>query len=220
MSDNGAWLGRGGENGDLRGGKITTYDGGLRVASIVCCPKMVQSGLIYNDPCHVVDVVPTLCRIAGANQPSTGDGINLLPLLRKATFPTPRTIVHHLICNEKDFYGCLQDNCWKYIKYENSEEVYNIALDPFEKTNLANQSPDLTKFLREKLKGYSSVSKNNPETIYFEPTGYPPNYSFPSYWGSCQNNENILIALMHNKRNVDDFSLINLYGLKEYLANS
>jgi arylsulfatase A-like enzyme len=77
-SDNGGWLGNGGDNTPFRGGKVTNYEGGLRVPSFVRHKSITPGD--FKAACHAVDVMPTLCHVADIPPPSLMDGHNLGPI--------------------------------------------------------------------------------------------------------------------------------------------
>jgi len=81
-SDNGPWFG--GSTGALRGMKGSTFEGGIRVPTIVRWTGHVPGAAIRREACGIIDVLPTLLAAAGADIPSDRaiDGINLLPMLR------------------------------------------------------------------------------------------------------------------------------------------
>lgn len=84
-SDNGPWL-RSGKYGDLipedeegsalplRGGKFTTYEGGMRVPCVVYAPGRVPAGKTCSEVCGTIDLLPTFARMAGA---SLREGVRL-----------------------------------------------------------------------------------------------------------------------------------------------
>ncbi|MEK6234279.1 MAG: sulfatase, partial [Planctomycetales bacterium] len=82
-SDNGPWLiknkgladGRlpgdhGGSAGPLRSGKVSTFEGGVRVPTILWGPGRVPAGTTCNSIASTLDVLPTLAFLAGAETPS------------------------------------------------------------------------------------------------------------------------------------------------------
>ncbi len=85
FSDNGPFLSYGshaGSAGALREGKLTAFDGGVRVPAIARWPGKVPAGRVCNDPIMTIDLLPTLCGIAGAAQPKLKiDGKNIAPIL-------------------------------------------------------------------------------------------------------------------------------------------
>jgi arylsulfatase len=68
-SDNGAWSEAvgldGGSNGLLKGGKGSTWEGGIRVPFLVRGPG-IKAGSISETAAMHIDLLPTLCDIAGA----------------------------------------------------------------------------------------------------------------------------------------------------------
>ncbi|MGE0378654.1 MAG: sulfatase [Planctomycetaceae bacterium] len=92
-SDNGPWYG--GSTGGLRGMKGKTWEGGLRVPFIARMPGTIPAGIVNRAPAASVDVLPTVCRIAGVPVPDdrTLDGRDISPLLRDAAAPSPHEAI-------------------------------------------------------------------------------------------------------------------------------
>jgi arylsulfatase A len=82
MSDNGSYRGRHGSNGEFKNGKTTLWEGGIRVPGIFRWPGVISPGNVENTPAGVVDILPTILEITGADQLSGKkiDGVSLLPL--------------------------------------------------------------------------------------------------------------------------------------------
>ncbi len=89
-SDNGRGPGRN-EDQPIRGGKITSFEGGLRVPCIACAPGLIQQGATSNAVVHAMDWYPTLASLAGIDIPGEVllDGRDLSPLLSGATDRIP-----------------------------------------------------------------------------------------------------------------------------------
>ncbi|MBI5801942.1 MAG: sulfatase [Verrucomicrobia bacterium] len=71
-SDNGPWLLRkedGGSAGPLRGGKTSTWEGGVRVPAITWAPGRIAPGQICNRLASTLDLLPTFAKLAGAPLP-------------------------------------------------------------------------------------------------------------------------------------------------------
>ena len=85
-SDNGPFLSYGnhaGSAGPLREGKLTTFEGGVRVPCIMRWPGNVAAGRTCEVPISTIDFWPTFAALAGAAAPSYRiDGCNVLPILR------------------------------------------------------------------------------------------------------------------------------------------
>jgi len=72
-----------GSPGDLRGMKLHIYEGGIRVPGIIRWPGVIQAGTTSDVPVSSLDLLPTLCAIAGIDESAIQalDGMNVLPLL-------------------------------------------------------------------------------------------------------------------------------------------
>jgi arylsulfatase len=84
-SDNGPFLSYGthaGSAGPLREGKLTTFEGGVREPGIVRWPGKVPAKRVCDTPVMTIDLLPTLCKICGAEQPKLPiDGKDISPIL-------------------------------------------------------------------------------------------------------------------------------------------
>jgi len=89
-SDNGRGPGRN-ENQLIRGGKITCYEGGLRVPCIAYAPGIIQQGVTCGTVVHAMDWYPTLASLAGISIPDDVilDGRDLSALLQGKTNDIP-----------------------------------------------------------------------------------------------------------------------------------
>ncbi len=82
-SDNGGAERHGADNGPLRGGKGTTFEGGMRVPTIAWWPGKIPAGSQTDAVMTTMDVMPTLVALAGGEVPSDRviDGANVWPLI-------------------------------------------------------------------------------------------------------------------------------------------
>jgi arylsulfatase A len=84
-SDNGPWLAYGNHAGSawlLREGKVTTFEGGMRVPFIVRWPKKIPKGGVCKELVTIMDVFPTVAYLTGSKLPEKKiDGKNIWPLL-------------------------------------------------------------------------------------------------------------------------------------------
>lgn len=153
-------------NGALRGGKGSLYEGGVRVPAFAVWRGKLKAGAIVNEPLHMVDWFPTLLRLAGATlkQPLPLDGLDAWSTIAEGK----RTPHEEFLVNTTPTSGALRYREWKLIingaKSTDSEgsrnagkdagdliELFNIAQDPFEKTNLAEKYPEKVLELRKRL---------------------------------------------------------------------
>jgi arylsulfatase A-like enzyme len=85
ISDNGPFLSYGEHAGSakpLREGKLTTFDGGVRVPCLVRWPGHVPAGRVSSVPFMAIDWLPTLIDVVGGQSPSRKiDGVSVRPVL-------------------------------------------------------------------------------------------------------------------------------------------
>ena len=85
MSDNGPFLSYGNHAGraaPLREGKLTTFEGGVRVPFIARWTGKVPAGRVCDELMTGLDLLPTIARLAGAELPEAKiDGVDLSALL-------------------------------------------------------------------------------------------------------------------------------------------
>ncbi|HMO63878.1 MAG TPA: sulfatase, partial [Verrucomicrobiota bacterium] len=147
-------------NFPLRGGKGWMYEGGIRVPSIVRWPGVVKPGSVVSTPVSSPDFFPTLLEAAGA-QPQPGqtlDGTSLLPVLKGGTLPERALFWHY------PHYGnqggapaaAVRRGDWKLIEWleDSRVELFNLALDPGETTDLAEKEPRRVAQLRAELRAW------------------------------------------------------------------
>ena len=153
-SDNGPARESGGSAGDLRGCKVTTYEGGIRVPAFVWWPDQLKPFKLVS-PVAVVDWLPTFAGLAGGTLPAGQkfDGANIWPLLDGSAVQVPERLLYLKYLGGM---SALRDGGWKLVTRGESrfalycmpgpdrgDELFNIAEDPFEKHNLAATNPDI-----------------------------------------------------------------------------
>jgi arylsulfatase A-like enzyme len=142
----------------LRGGKGWLYEGGIREPLLVRWPRVVQAGRVIDAPVSSPDFFPTLLEVAGL-PPKSGqllDGVSLVPIFQGSGRPPERPLFWHYphYGNQGGAPGAaIRRGDWKCIEWfeEDRVELYNLALDIGEKTDLAAQEPDRVKQLRAAL---------------------------------------------------------------------
>ncbi|MDP3069070.1 MAG: sulfatase [Opitutaceae bacterium] len=96
-SDNGGPLNQGAVNGALRGGKGSTWEGGMRVCTIAWWPGKIPAGTATAAMTSMMDVLPTFARLAGATLPADCklDGVDVWPVLAGDPATPPRDTFHY-----------------------------------------------------------------------------------------------------------------------------
>jgi len=140
------------DNGSYREGKGMLYEGGTRVCALANWPGHIPAGLTINEMIHVVDLYPTLARLAGASTTRCKplDGLDVWGTISENK-RSPRT---EIVYNIEPFRAALGQGDWQLVwstLLPSSMELYNIAQDPSEKNNLAAEHPDKVAELQKRI---------------------------------------------------------------------
>jgi arylsulfatase A-like enzyme len=168
-------------NGPYRGGKGDLYEGGVLVPSLINWPGRIKPGTIVDEMMHVVDYYPTLANLAGASLSKSKplDGLDMWPTISEGK-SSPRDEV---VYNVEMFRGAVRRGDWKLVwrtTLPSKIELFNLAQDPYEKTNLAGQNPEKVAELQKRIDGLAGeMSKSLLLTEVFKGvtkglTGRPP----------------------------------------------
>ena len=173
-SDNGPWLSYGnhsGSSGIYREGKGTTWEGGVRVPSIIKFPDKLKSRVI-DEPVMAIDWMPTFAELTNSKLSENKiDGKNIWPLLTGETSSSPHEKLYfYYRVNE---LHSIRMNDWKIhftrtyrslngrpggidgipVKYDmnviEQNELYNLKNDPRELYNVYNEFPEIAKKMEE-----------------------------------------------------------------------
>jgi arylsulfatase A-like enzyme len=172
-SDNGGQLNVGANNGPLRDGKQSVYEGGLKVPAIAVWPRRIAPGTKTEFRAMTMDLFPTLQAAAGLEPPKDINGVSILPTLLGQSQPELRS---HWFFRRREGgtqYGgktieAVIHGDWKLL--QNSpfapQELYNLKQDPKEENNLINKEPQvyqqLAAELRKEIQRYGSVPWQAP----------------------------------------------------------
>jgi uncharacterized sulfatase len=144
-------------NHPLRGEKGTLYEGGTRVPAIARWTGTVPPGQTYAAPAITYDLYPTLLELTETAPPPDQplDGISLASLLRDPSSPLARDALHwHLPhYHHSTPASAIRQGDWKLLEFfeDNHVELYHLASDIGETTNLASQESQRTASMRAAL---------------------------------------------------------------------
>lgn len=153
-SDNGGPSpGRVTSNGELRAGKGTVYEGGIRSCSFVHWRGRIRGGQTIRETLHAADWYPTLAKLTGAplEQKLPLDGKDIWPVLTEGA-KSPHEVL--LVCGTRRGEAAVRMGDWKLVVgvggkgKEGAEELYNLSEDPGEKRNLAGERGEKVRELR------------------------------------------------------------------------
>lgn len=174
MSDNGSYRGKEGSNGELRAGKTTLWEGGIRVPGIIRWPGHIKPGSTAKTPAGIVDILPTICEATGAAAPIDRriDGVSLLPLFAGKPLVRNKPLYWlysparpAIVIREEDW--CLiadpeldipKDNLFKeeWIGLVKETELgnfrlYNVRQDPGQHHDVAAKNPKRLEAMKRKM---------------------------------------------------------------------
>ncbi len=137
-----------------RGKKLDVWEGGIRVPGFFYWPGTLEPGRV-DDPVHVVDWLPTVARLTGADvQGLPLDGVDLIPRLMEGAALAPRDL--YWAWRSPPNRWALRHGPWKIVHYgadaPDSPEVwqlFNLSTDLGEKIDLAGQHPGVAARLHE-----------------------------------------------------------------------
>lgn len=146
-------------NAPFKGGKGSLNEGGVRVPAFVNWPAKLKPRTV-NEPVHMVDVMPTLLALAGgAGSPDHPfDGKDMWKTLAEGA-PSPNDDV---LINVELFRGAVRKGDWKLVKIAllpGKTELYNLAKDPGETTNVGAENPEVARDLEARLLQYAKEQK-------------------------------------------------------------
>ena len=146
-------------SGPLRGCKTSVYEGGHRMPFIVRWPGHVKPGSTCNQLVHHTDVIATLSDILNAPLPADAgvDSFSFLSLLKGADKPTRQSAVS---CAASGVPG-FRSGDWKLV-LNAKPELYNLAKDIGETTDLAAQEPERVKEMQAQLETIISEGRSTP----------------------------------------------------------
>jgi arylsulfatase A-like enzyme len=163
----------------FRGHKADIYEGGHRVPLFVRWPGRVKPGTTSDRLVCLTDLFPTCAAAAGAAVPETAaeDGVNLLPALTgQAGVPPRPAVVHHSIQGA----FAIRDGNWKLCLCPGSGgwsaprpgspaekglppvQLFDLAADVGETTNLAAKHPDVVARLTAALEKIAADGRSTP----------------------------------------------------------
>jgi arylsulfatase A-like enzyme len=128
-------------NTPLRGAKGQVYEGGVRVPFVVSWPAKLKPGK-FDHPVSSLDVFPTAVAAGGGKVPQGVqlDGIDLVPRLRGESKDLGRTLFWRTGGGQS---FAVRKESMKLVRIgDNPAELYDLAADISEATNLAERRPE------------------------------------------------------------------------------
>lgn len=168
MTDNGQAALRGKLNGQptaifsagFKTGKGSPYEGGTHVPAFWCWKGVLKSGTDVSALTAHLDIFPTVCELCDLKVPDGCqqlEGRSLVPLLEdpQANWDDRYLFVHRgrwkkgADPNLSKYQAmAVRTSRWRFV---NNRELYDIANDPYEKVDVAQQHPQVIEELRQRF---------------------------------------------------------------------
>lgn len=141
--------------------KFALWEESARAPFIWVVPGSTKAGGVCKRPVDFMSIYPTLCDLAGLEQPKHVEGLSLRPLL---TDPTAAWTTPGLTTFRRNNHSVRSED-WRYIRYaKGGEELYDHRSDPYEWTNLASKV-EHEAVKRELAKALPMVNKEEGRTV-------------------------------------------------------
>ena len=171
-SDNGPWLTmaeHGGSAGDLRSGKQTTFEGGMRVPCVVQWPARISGGRVVDGMYNMMDWFPTFAHLTEAQPPTDRpiDGEDITEVLLGDGQRQGQDLAYYSVYTAE--LAAFRSGDWKLkLPMERPYEgrygyagepphgllLFNLEDDPEEKNNLAEQQPEKVQELQQNIAAF------------------------------------------------------------------
>jgi arylsulfatase A-like enzyme len=186
LSDNGPeyfypWHGTA---GPWRGNYFTAWEGSLRAPFLIRWPGKVPAGSVSNEIVHVVDLLPTLARVAGYEVPKDRivDGVDQFGFFIGKQDKSNRE--GFIVYNNDDIYGYKWRN-WKVHLVElenmasepmvlNVPRIYNLITDPKEEYDMASEATWIAPVVFKKIVEFQATLAQEPPITLGTPDPYEP----------------------------------------------
>ena len=158
-----------GSSGPFRGRKRSLYEGGVRVAGLLEWPAKIEPGRVTDFPAVTSDYFSTVLDLLGHRIPDDlqrpYDGVSLLSVIEGQQIDRPRPIGFQsrgMATLSDNRYKLVHNPEGKRLKSDNGEtpvatwELYDLATDRSETTNIAAEYPSVVDSMREKLRNWQA----------------------------------------------------------------
>jgi len=194
LSDNGGPLMSGAQNTPLRGGKLTTFEGGVRVVGIIRWPGKIAAGSVSEQVVSGMDFYPTLARAAGVplgnERPLDGrDQWEVLSAGR--TVPRKDDLFFAAESPARDPYQvAVISGRWKLIQQIDRQQtsttvknlLFDIVADPNETRDVSAANPKRVADLAERIRAWRALHPVGGQMVEIAPN---PGWRSPKDWAAA-----------------------------------
>jgi arylsulfatase A len=162
-SDNGPAVG---SAAPLRGRKGSTFEGGMREATVVRWPGMIPVGVESDELVTAMDLLPTLAKLAGTDVPNDRviDGKDIWPVL-SGTGKSPH---RHFFYHKQNQLAAVRSGDWKlHVNMGKPTALYNLETDIGEKKNVLGDHEEVSTRLLAAIETFQADLAENSRPAGF-----------------------------------------------------
>ena len=161
LNDNGG-TSTAGWNAPYRGKKSEYHEGGIRVPAVLRWPGKIATGSENAALLHAVDLFPTFAGLAGADTDAglPLDGVDAWAAIAAGAASPRDEVVHSLDVIRKGDWKLIEEGIDYYGWTTDAPELYDIATDPYERTNLASTETAKVVELRARLAHHAQFARD------------------------------------------------------------
>lgn len=159
-SDNGGE--RYSDNWPLVGGKMDLSEGGIRVPWIARWPGHIEEARLSRQVCSTMDFTATILDAASvsAHPDFPLDGLSLLEVFKNPGKPFRRPLFWRMKHRQQAAH---RDGCWKYLKVDDHEYLFDLSVDARERANLRHRHPQHFEAMRAAWQAWNASMPPIPE---------------------------------------------------------
>ena len=152
----------------LRGKKGSTYEGGMRMPTVIRWPGKIPSGQVNDEIMTTMDLLPTFAQLSGAELPEDRvlDGKDIMPVLGHKAHSPHQAFFYH----KGNMLAAARSGKWKlHVDGEKPLALYDLERDISESTNVLEGNRSIADRLLAYIKDFQEdIAKNNRPAAYVD----------------------------------------------------
>ena len=138
-------------------GKVTLFEVCDRVPLIVRVPSVTKAGSASDGLVELIDLYPTLTDLCGVKPPGDLQGKSFAKMLRDPT-SSGKEVAYSVVTRGEHVGKAIRTGRWRYARWPDGEELYDLESDPREHVNLA-KSKKHAKIMLDVRRQLDNISK-------------------------------------------------------------